>query len=1155
MRAVPRCRSLLLVFGLALAGAGLLAPVAGALSFYPRTDIAAGSGPLGIVVGDFNGDGRQDLATANTWDDRVSVQLGNGSGGFSVTSVAAGDGPYDLAVGDFNNDSKQDLVVVNYTEYGGLSLLTGDGVGGFTRRQILAIGTEPAPLSVTVADFNNDGNLDMAAPQYGTTRLHVLLGNGSGNFSPLVVTVRGAVVGQAADLDDDGNQDLVLTGGSGISVLMGLGNGHFGPETSFATGADPWTLVVDDLNDDGCEDLATTDVDDGSVCILLGRGDGTFDAESRYSAGIQTSYLASGDLDGDGAVDLVTSQYATGQFRVLLGDGAGHLALSTTTFAVAFAMNTTVGDFNGDGKADLAICMLNDDKVGIMPGRRETPAGSMSLAGGATTIATRSVTVGAGVTDATQMRVRNAGAAWSDWTPYLHKAPWTLASGDGTKTVEAEYRNSIGTTEVLRDSILLDTTAPQTVSDAPSGWRTGAVTVRFTASDGAGSGVAETQYKVDAATSWSTGTSVQVSGDGAHTLSYRSSDRAGNLEETQFTTVRVDATPPSASVNGVDDAWHRLPVLASFAVTDATSGVAGASFSVDGGSWTPGWSTLVSADGDHTLAYKAADNAGNESAPATVHVKIDAAAPRTTDDAPAGWVTSPPALVTLTPTDAGGSGVAATQYKLDDATSWTAGTSTSVTTDGAHTLRYRSSDVAGNVEETQEAAVRLDATAPVTTTSGDLSGWQRNPVALTFSAKDATSGVATTEYTTDGGAIWTPGAALTVAAEGVTTVGCRSTDVAGNVEQMKTAEVKIDRTAPVTTDDAPSGWLIGSPATVRLMPADAGGSGVAATQYKLDAAAAWSAGDQVVVAGDGAHTLRYRSVDEAGNVEETQFITVRVDATPPDVFISGVDEAWHTGPVFALFSATDATSGVAATVHRLDASVWTPAPGLLVATEGDHELACKATDVAGNQSAANTAHVKIDLTAPVTAVDAPAAWTNQAVTLGFSPADALSGMSGGRARTEYSLDGGVTWQQGLSATVEPDAAAHATDALAVLFRSTDNAGNAEAEESCRARIDTIRPVSFGSALAVKRGKPAKFRVTVEDAAPGSPTASVVIKISTRAGELVRTLPAVTVPTNAAATVAWAKCTLKRGTYKYVVLATDAAGNPQSKAGGNKLTVK
>jgi hypothetical protein len=93
------------------------------------------------------------------------------------------------------------------------------------------------------------------------------------------------------------------------------------------------------------------------------------------------------------------------------------------------------------------------DPVSILLGVREAPSGSMELSGGAAVTATRAVTVDAGVAEATEMRVRNAGGEWSGWSIYVHKAPWSLTGGDGLKTVEAEYRNALGTI-ARSDSIL-----------------------------------------------------------------------------------------------------------------------------------------------------------------------------------------------------------------------------------------------------------------------------------------------------------------------------------------------------------------------------------------------------------------------------------------------------------------------------------------------------------------------------------------------------------------------------------------------------------------------------------------------------------------------------------------------------------------------------
>ena len=141
--------------------------------------------------------------------------------------------------------------------------------------------------------------------------------------------------------------------------------------------------------------------------------------------------------------------------------------------------------------------------------------------------------------------------------------------------------------------------------------------------------------------------------------------------------------------------------------------------------------------------------------------------------------------------------------------------------------------------------MKIDTADPVTTQSGADSAWHRFPVTLVFAATDSASGVAGTAFSTDGGFSWTPGASLTVSVEGITTVGYRSTDLAGNTEVANTVDVKVDTTAPSTTDDAPSAWQSGD-VTVNLTPDDGSGSGMsggaAKTQYKLDGARGWTTG-------------------------------------------------------------------------------------------------------------------------------------------------------------------------------------------------------------------------------------------------------------------------------------------------------------------------
>ena len=145
------------------------------------------------------------------------------------------------------------------------------------------------------------------------------------------------------------------------------------------------------------------------------------------------------------------------------------------------------------------------------------------------------------------MRIRDQGGEWSDWTPAVHKAQWTLPDVYGYRTVEAQYRNGLGTTAVLSDTILLDTYAPQTLDDAPGyWWKTWPLTVTLTARRRR-LRRRETEYKLDDAADWTEGTSVRVVGDGEHTLSYRSVDAVGNVEETRFVLVRISIRGPVTS--------------------------------------------------------------------------------------------------------------------------------------------------------------------------------------------------------------------------------------------------------------------------------------------------------------------------------------------------------------------------------------------------------------------------------------------------------------------------------------------------------------------------------------------------------------------------------------------------------------------------------
>ena len=173
---------------------------------------------------------------------------------------------------------------------------------------------------------------------------------------------------------------------------------------------------------------------------------------------------------------------------------------------------------------------------------------------------------------------------------------------------------------------------------------------------------------------------------------------------------------------------------------------------------------------------------------------LDAVAPSTTQSgAGAAWLRGPVTVV-LTASDAR-SGVKSTEYRLDDGV-WTVGSRVPVSGDGAHTLEYRSTDNAGNVEAVRTSCVNIDATGPTTTVSSAPSDRSTTPVTLRFTASDGLSGVATTEYSLNGA--WTRGNSCTISQYGTTLCQYRSMDRAGNLEAAKTLTVRIDGSATTT---------------------------------------------------------------------------------------------------------------------------------------------------------------------------------------------------------------------------------------------------------------------------------------------------------------------------------------------------------------------
>ena len=340
-------------------------PTPSAIMFEIRTNTSAPTNSL--VAGDFNGDGKLDLAVST--GSSLSVLLGNGDGTFNVTKFpTTAQFVGTLVAGDFNGDGKLDLAFPDpYNNL--LHLMLGNGDGTFSEVSTTGVGNNP--VWAAAGDFNGDGKLDLAVVNQAGRNVSILLGNGNGTFKRTTSVAVGkqpnAVV--VADLNGDGELDLAVvnSGSNTVSVLLGAGNGTFNLKSTPSTGSTPYGIVASDFNGDGKVDLAVTNTcgngttcdppEFGSVSILMGAGDGTFTVTSR----VLTNYhkplgIAAGDFNADGKTDLVVVGLTESSALVLLGDGNGDFRnpIPMNGFAPPFAGYVAVGDFNGDGRLDFA---------------------------------------------------------------------------------------------------------------------------------------------------------------------------------------------------------------------------------------------------------------------------------------------------------------------------------------------------------------------------------------------------------------------------------------------------------------------------------------------------------------------------------------------------------------------------------------------------------------------------------------------------------------------------------------------------------------------------------------------------------------------------------------------------------------------------------
>ena len=363
-------------------------PNLAAVDFAATKSYAVGTSPAAIVVGDFNGDGKVDIAVANTGSSDVSILLGNGDGTFQpAVNFSAGNSPSAIAVGDFNGDGKLDLAVLQPGANGvagSVGILLGNGDGTFQAPKTLSLSV--TALFLAVADFNLDKKSDLAVGD--SAGLNVFIGNGDGTFQPAKQTAlsSNSIGIVTADFNGDSKPDAALVTSAGIQILLGNGDGTFSSGVLIrVAGVYPvnyGSAVASDLNHDGKSDMLvstsdfhpsggifTRDTLTTKISLFLGNGDGSFQDEQVVATAIEgvdgspvqgeaIGHPFFGDFNGDGKLDLAyrVTPRGTGLTPSLafrLGKGDGSFSLGVLGFPLPAAVNPVPQDLNADKLDDL----------------------------------------------------------------------------------------------------------------------------------------------------------------------------------------------------------------------------------------------------------------------------------------------------------------------------------------------------------------------------------------------------------------------------------------------------------------------------------------------------------------------------------------------------------------------------------------------------------------------------------------------------------------------------------------------------------------------------------------------------------------------------------------------------------------------------------
>ncbi|MGA1867249.1 MAG: FG-GAP repeat domain-containing protein [bacterium] len=339
-------------------------------SFEPTLSYPVGDDPHALTVVDFDGDTVYDLVVANQGSDTISVMLGYPNGTFTgASNYPVREAPSSVVTGDFNGDGIEDIAVANEAS-DDMSILLGQGTGLFDEPvHYTAVGME-GPCALISEYLDDDKKADLAVVNRASSMVLIFLTGGSdasGLFSePRPILLPDPTAMWAADFNYDGNMDLAVTSGSEDIVYIKYGD----PECTFkipfkyyGVGRAPSSLTVADFNGDGTSDIAVANELSKDISILLGYSNGTFQIADNYEVGESITSVVAEDINGDGRVDLAVTH---GAISLLAGRGDGTFGTLFSYEVGSGAYSLCTADLNADERADLVVANKDSGSVSIL---------------------------------------------------------------------------------------------------------------------------------------------------------------------------------------------------------------------------------------------------------------------------------------------------------------------------------------------------------------------------------------------------------------------------------------------------------------------------------------------------------------------------------------------------------------------------------------------------------------------------------------------------------------------------------------------------------------------------------------------------------------------------------------------------------------------